>query len=139
MSQPTIHENKSIGSHGSSRYALIVDDDPGILCVYELALADLGFTPILVSDSREAVEQARVHRPELIILDQRMPGLTGVELAQQLKAFGPIPLIMVSAGRNVQEAALSAGATAWLEKPFDVDDLIRIILEHTAAADMLTA
>jgi DNA-binding response OmpR family regulator len=115
------------------KYALIVDDDPGILDVYELALTDLGFSPILTNDGQTAMRKAQEFNPTLIILDQRMPGMTGVELVRQIRetGFTDVPIIMVSAGRHIEPEARAAGVTVCLEKPFDVDVLISTILEHT--------
>ncbi len=120
------------------KYALIVDDDQSTLEVYDLALADLGFIPILTSDSTKAIENARMYRPAVVLLDQRMPGLTGIELTRHLRGEGDFqgPIIIVSAGERLKEEALEAGATAVLEKPFEVEELIRTIdslTEHNQA------
>lgn len=115
------------------KYALVVDDDPGILAVYELALADLGFTTVLVSNACEALERVSDIAPEIVILDQCMPEMTGVELARTIRSrcCQNTPIIMVSARQNLKQIALAAGATAWLEKPFDFSDLVDVVLENT--------
>ncbi|MBI3541985.1 MAG: response regulator [Deltaproteobacteria bacterium] len=122
--------------------ALIVDDDPGILDVYELALGELGFDPIAVSEAAGVVELALRHRPKLILLDQRMPGLTGVELVRRLRASGlspATPIVMVSAGRDLACEAFEAGVSACIEKPFDFRELIELIERLTNVKTARTA
>ena len=116
------------------RYALIVDDDPAILDVYEMALSDLGFVPVLASNGAKALEEAEKLSPAVVIVDQRMPGITGFELVAKIRARGApeCPVIMVTASHAYKAAALSAGISTFLEKPFDIDDLIRAVHETTS-------
>lgn len=133
-------EAKSITVTGA-KYALIVDDDPGILDVYQMALSDLGFEPVVSLNGEDAIAKAAVKKPSLVILDQRMPGMSGTELARKLRAAGcqNVPIIMVSAARHIQQEAFDAGATIYLEKPFDVDELISSILRYTETGNALSA
>lgn len=120
-------------NHNSQRYALIVDDDPGILAVYDLAFSDLGFKPIVTTDACVAIEKVREYSPAIILLDNRMPEITGLELARRIRQTGAetTPIVMVSASRYLTAEALDAGVSACLEKPFDVNDLIEIIEDYT--------
>ncbi|MBI3556422.1 MAG: response regulator [Deltaproteobacteria bacterium] len=120
--------------HSRSR-ALVVDDDPATLEIYELALVELGLIPILTRESSQVLKNALSRDLSLIILDQQMPGISGLELARQIRASsaGAVPIIMVTADRQVKYAAARAGVTACLEKPFDVDELMRLVLDLTGA------
>lgn len=113
--------------------ALLVDDDPAILDVYEMTLSDLGFTTVLAHDSVSALRVIERQEPSLILLDQRMPGMLGTQLVREVRARGlaRVPIVLVTASRQVEREALHAGATVCLEKPFDVSCLIKIILQCT--------
>ena len=71
-------------------------------------------------DGEEAVELARTSRPDVALLDMRMPKLDGIEAARRIYAERPIPMVMVTAhaDRPLVEKAISAGAFAYLSKPF---------------------
>ena len=114
-------------------YAVIVDDDPATLDVYDLTLSYLGFTPVLVSDSDRAVEKILSCKPAVVLLDQRLRGHTGIKLIGQLRAKGltDVPIILVTASRGLGPEALTAGASACVEKPFEVSELIDVIQRHT--------
>ena len=115
------------------KLALVADDDPATLEIYEMALVDLGLIPILTRESSQVMRNVLDHNPSLIILDQQMPGITGLELVRQIRASksSDVPIIMVTADRKVEPAAARAGVAACLEKPFDVEDLIRLVLDLT--------
>ena len=87
------------------------------------------------------MENVLGHDLSLVILDQQMPGITGLELVRQIRASAScaVPIIMVTADREVQRAAARAGVTACLEKPFDVDELIRLVLDLTRERAALSA
>ena len=74
--------------------------------------------------------------PALIVTDVWMPRLDGVELVQRLRASPAtwgIPVVVVAASRASREAAMDAGGNGYLDKPFDVDALIRKVQEHLPA------
>ena len=131
-------------SFTSKKLALVADDDPATLEIYEMALVDLGLFPILTRESGEVMENVFTRDLSLVILDQQMPGITGLELVRQIRASTnsdrrDVPIIMVTADRTVEQAAARAGVTACLEKPFDVEDLIRLVLDLTRDDAALSA
>jgi response regulator NasT len=77
-------------------------------------------------DGEEAVELARTARPDIALLDMRMPKLDGIEAARRIYAERPIPIVMLTAfsDRAVVEKAISAGVFAYLVKPFKESDLV---------------
>ena len=93
-------------------------------------------------DGEEAVELARSARPDVALLDLRMPRLDGIEAARRIYAERPIPIVMLTAfsDRAVVEKAISAGVFAYLVKPFKETDLVpalrAAVVRH---ADLLAA
>jgi response regulator NasT len=76
-------------------------------------------------DGAEAVELARDLRPDVAVLDLRMPGLNGIEAARRIYAERPLPIVMITAysERPLVERALAAGIFAYLTKPFRAGDV----------------
>jgi two-component system phosphate regulon response regulator PhoB len=107
-----------------TRRVLVVDDDAAIrmVCAAHLALA--GFEVLEAEDGLRGLERARDDRPELVLLDVRMPGLDGFELAARLRRDEQtrgIPLLFLS-GESApagKARALALGALDYVTKPFD--------------------
>jgi CheY-like chemotaxis protein len=108
---------------------LVVDDDPEIRDVVRWLLEDEGWTVETASDGRDALERAMQSRPALIVLDMGLPILSGEEVANRLRMYFPVPppIVVVSADGRAGEKAARIGAAAYLHKPFDVDDLARLV------------
>jgi two-component system cell cycle response regulator DivK len=109
-------------------HVLLVDDYADALEVWELFLGAAGFTVSTASNGAAGLEQAQRTRPDVIVLDLQMPGLTGGEVAQALRADAGtrhIPLIAVTGhARTDPAAARAAGFDSVVVKPCDPDDLI---------------
>ena len=108
---------------------LVVDDDPEIRDVVRWLLEDEGWTVETASDGRDALERATRARPALIVLDMGLPILSGEEVAYRLRVYfeEPPPIVVVSADGRAGEKAARIGAAAYLHKPFDVDELARLV------------
>jgi DNA-binding NarL/FixJ family response regulator len=80
-------------------------------------------------DGAEAVEQARLTMPDLVIMDVRMPELDGIEAARRITAERPVPIVILSAHaeRSLVLRAVDAGISAYLVKPFDLKHLVPTI------------
>jgi CheY-like chemotaxis protein len=120
------------GQPRRTRRVLVVDDEPNILYALEETVRDLGFECIAACDGEEALIIARGVRPDLIITDVIMPRLNGYELCERLKtdeATRAIPVVMVTvrAGDKDQRSGSTAGADAYLIKPFHLSDLQQVI------------
>ena len=118
---------------------LIVDDDVSITELMKALVKMEGHEPTTVNDSLRAMEVAQAVDPDLITLDLMMPGLTGFELCELLHRdpkFAKIPIVIVSARDDTESKrkAIEAGATAYITKPFGVDDLMGKIKELTNPA-----
>ncbi len=118
-----------MSSMGSKKYCIaIVDDEAAQRKLLENALARSGYTSILCADGAEALEQAA--HCDLMLLDVRMPGMSGLEVLDQLSHTRPeLPVILLTAFIDVRDAvqAIKQGAVDYLEKPVDLDELIAAI------------
>ena len=106
----------------------IVDDEESIRTICSSALEDL-FNIETFKDASEALEALNSSKPDLIITDIRMPGLSGLELLQKVSNQHPgLPTIVITAHSDIDNAlsAYKGGAFEYLPKPFDVDSIRRL-------------
>jgi DNA-binding response OmpR family regulator len=106
---------------------LAVDDDPAILDLVAQVLVDDGYDVLTAGSGRTAVELAREHQPRLILLDLMMPEMNGWQVVAELRASPQthaIPILLLSARRDTELMANDLGVSAYLEKPFDLDELL---------------
>lgn len=109
---------------------LVVDDDPDILEALSEILEAEGFEIRRARNGKEALERLEPDPPKLILLDLMMPVMDGWEFAQRLRqrgALASIPIIVLSADRNVGSKALDIGAVGHLAKPFELNDLLDMV------------
>ncbi|HYC35829.1 MAG TPA: nitrogen regulation protein NR(I) [Usitatibacter sp.] len=115
----------------------IIDDDRSIRWVFEKALSREGIAHRTFPTAREALDLLPGEAPQVVVSDIRMPGLSGLEFMQQLKArLSSTPVIIMTAYSDLESAvaAFQGGAFEYLPKPFDVDhavDLVRRALEES--------
>lgn len=105
---------------------LIVDDEKNMRWVLGQALAADGFEVVEATDGKEALASIAEQAPDIMVLDHRMPAPDGMEVLRRIRANGmTFPVIMLTAHGNVETAvlAMKAGATEYLTKPFDLDEL----------------
>lgn len=109
---------------------LVVDDDPAIRDFVQLALEDEGYDVIVAVDGLDALEAIRNRRPGLILLDMRMPRMNGWEFAEvyRRERSPHAPILIMTAGRDATLSEI--GASGWLGKPFDLDQLIANVRRH---------
>lgn len=114
------------------RPVLVVEDDPALGRVIELVLKDAGYSVIAATDGREALDRVAEGLPGVVLLDMKMPVMDGWEFATELRSkYGrTVPLIMVTAAWNSEQRAQEIGADDYLDKPFDIDDLVRVVERH---------
>ncbi|HWO38709.1 MAG TPA: response regulator [Candidatus Acidoferrum sp.] len=111
---------------------LIVDDDPDVRNGMHVRLKANHYDTFFAGDALSSMAEARKHEPDLIILDLGLPAGDGFVVMERLKsipALAVIPIIVVSA-RDVlanKERALKAGAKAYLQKPVDNAELLKVI------------
>lgn len=100
---------------------LLVDDDALVLATFGRGLRDAGYAVLVAATGEEALEIVAGDRPDLAILDIRMPGLSGIDLSRHLHQLG-VPVVHLSAydDQETLQAALEQGALGYLVKPIDV-------------------
>jgi DNA-binding response OmpR family regulator len=106
------------------RHVLVVEDDSPIRALVSDLLHDEGYNVLQASDGFEALTQLREMRPDLIVLDLMLPGMTGwqfLERSQEQLEHGNIPVLILSAVNGQDNDSSSLGVAAWLNKPIDVD------------------
>ena len=105
---------------------LVVDDDRLVLATVTHGLAQAGYQVIDADNGDDAILLARKHRPELALLDIRMEGKSGFDVAEYLRDFCHIPFIFLSAFADPDTVAKVAelGAVAYLVKPLDVGQIV---------------
>lgn len=113
---------------------LVADDERDIRELIGFTLRFAGFEVVLTSDGIEAIERTPLEQPDLILLDVRMPKMTGYEVCRQLKdnpLTSRIPIVFLSAKGQEGEIkqGLASGAVEYIVKPFAPDDLTRQVKE----------
>jgi DNA-binding response OmpR family regulator len=111
---------------------LLADDEANLRILVRVTLDDPNYHILEASDGAMALELARQHRPDLLLLDWMMPGLHGIEVAKALRQdplTAHIPVIMLTArGQEVDKAhGASLGMYAYLVKPFSPLELLRMV------------
>ena len=109
---------------------VVADDEVNILISLEFLLQRAGYEVSLARDGLEALALVRQVRPQLLLLDVMMPGKTGFEVCQELRAdesMASMQVLMLTAkGRDTDVAkGLALGANAYMTKPFSTKDLLR--------------
>ncbi|NCT81771.1 MAG: response regulator [Comamonadaceae bacterium] len=105
---------------------LVVDDDRLVLATLSYGLTQAGFEVIDADNGDDAILLAREHRPELALLDIRMEGLTGFDVAAYLREFLQTPFMFLSAFTDEATVAKvkELGAVAYLVKPLDIAQIV---------------
>jgi len=119
-----------------ARRILVVDDDPMVATTVQRVLRPEGYEVDVALGGAQALEQARAHRPDLVVLDLMMPGVDGFEVCRQLRANGNLPILMLTArsGTADRVTGLDTGADDYLVKPFAYAELlarVRALLRRT--------
>jgi two-component system, OmpR family, KDP operon response regulator KdpE len=104
---------------------LVVDDDPGLLRTLGIGLRALGHEVLPAADGRTALQAAHEDDPDLVVLDLGLPDMDGVEVLRRLRAWTPVPVIVLSARADSRDKvqALDLGADDYVTKPFGMDEL----------------
>lgn len=111
---------------------LIVEDDNKVLKLLLRALSSKGYITMKAENGREALRIAVKTRPDLVILDLKLPDCNGIQILAELKAIDQDIQVIILTGYGSQEAVRSAmemGAFDFLTKPFEIHELCAIIRE----------
>jgi two-component system KDP operon response regulator KdpE len=105
---------------------LIVEDDPNIRKLVRVNLVKRGYMVIEAEDSHQAIARFQEGTVDLVLLDLVLPGLSGVDICQWIRARSDVPIIVLSARleEDLKVAALDAGADDYVTKPFGQEELL---------------
>lgn len=110
---------------------LVVDDDPTIQATVADILDLEGCQVARADNGKEALALLERCRPDLILLDMRMPVMDGWAFARAVQERGwHLPIVVMTAARDARRWATEIGATDYLDKPFDLDDLLTIVARY---------
>jgi len=116
---------------------LIADDEPNIVVSLSFMMRREGYDVVVARDGAEALDAIRRERPALVLLDAMMPGLTGFDVCEAVRADAAVRdtriLMLTAKGRETDVArGLGAGADAYLTKPFSTRELVEKVREMLA-------
>ncbi|MFZ9075857.1 MAG: response regulator [Ilumatobacteraceae bacterium] len=127
---------------------LLVEDDAGIRAALSLALEDEGYEMLQAPDGRTGLAMVAGEHPDLVLLDLRLPDISGFEVCREIRAKSNLPIIMVTAQTDTHDlvAGLEAGADDYVTKPVNSKELAariraalrRIVRESTGRTPDVT-
>lgn len=126
-----------MNKHGAA--ILVVDDEREILRALQRSLVAHGYQVLTATSGEEAVAMIFQQRPDLVVLDLVLPGMSGLEVCRQVRATSQIPIIVLSVKDTEHDkvAALDLGADDYVAKPFHMDEVlarVRVALRRLAHA-----
>lgn len=113
---------------------LIVDDEPDIIKILTYRLKAKGYETFSAATGQEGVDEAHKQKPDLILLDFRLPDMEGPEIAKQIRteeALKDTPIILITASiDNIEEKTKECGAFDYISKPINPEILYQKIEKH---------
>ncbi len=111
---------------------LVADDDPDILNIVAVSLESSGYTVYKAANGREAVDLAKTHHPDLILMDMMMPVMSGYEAIATIKAdpaTQDVPIVGLSAKAMATDIELASGigVDGYITKPFRIAQVLSVI------------
>src|SRR5574344_635024 len=120
---------------------LWADDEIELLRAHLLFLEKKGYEVITVSNGTDAVDQCREHSCDLVLLDEQMPGLSGLETLQQIKEIQPaVPVVMVtkSEEENIMDQAIGQKIADYLIKPVNPNQILLTLKKNIHQKEIVT-
>lgn len=111
-----------------TKLVLVVEDDVAIAEATAMVIEDEGYECLIATESRNLLPIIKKVRPDLVLLDLLLPDGNGMDIAREIKKIGlKIPVVMVTARASAKSILTDGYAQAFLEKPYDVEDLLEIV------------
>jgi CheY-like chemotaxis protein len=114
---------------------LIVEDDAAIQDIFKVIFETYGYSVQCIDDAAKLIGK-KFDRPDAIIMDRQLPGVDGVEACRYLKSqpsTKEIPVILITAGEGISQAAQLAGADDFFQKPFDMKSILNKVSDLIAS------
>ncbi len=123
---------------------LIVDDETSFLDILQIILQRAGYKTLVTTNGKEGLSMVYQYKPDLVVLDDMLPGISGGDICMTLKndpTVSHIPVILYSAGPRVRERDFirQIGANASISKPFKPKDVVQMISNCLVAAPVAAA
>ncbi len=120
---------------------MVVEDEPAIVDALEYGLSTEGFDVVVAMDGKKGLELFDRERPDLVLLDLMLPGMSGTEVCKQLRAVSAVPIIMLTARDSEIDkvVGLELGADDYMTKPFSMRELaarVRAVLRRGGEWDV---
>ena len=114
---------------------LVIEDEPEIRRILHASLGAAGYKVVESAGGRRGTIDAASHKPDMAIVDLGLPDLDGIEVIRRIRAWSPMPIVVLSARAQERSKidALDAGADDYVTKPFGVGELlarVRVALRH---------
>lgn len=112
------------------RRILVCDDDLDILEILDFALTDFGWDVVTSYNVDNIIDKVKTAQPSVIIMDNWIPGVGGINATQTIKnhpLYKDIPVIYLTANNDIETLAKKAGADLSLPKPFDLEVLNKLV------------
>jgi two-component system response regulator MtrA len=111
---------------GMRARVLVVDDDPALAEMLGIVLRSEGFTPAFVGDGERALSVFRETRPDVVLLDLMLPGMSGIDVCRAIRSESSVPIVMLTARGDTGEVVrgLDSGADDYVIKPFKPKELV---------------
>jgi two-component system KDP operon response regulator KdpE len=119
----------------TKKRVLVVDDDPGVLNFVRVKLRLAGYEVITTTSGEEALRVVEREKPDIMLLDILMQPLTGFDVLTRLRTFSQIPVIIFTGKDRITSIALQEGATDFIAKPFDPEDLLKKVKDILDCGD----
>ena len=117
-----------------SKKILLVDDEPDVLQPVAFRLTKSGYDIVTATNGEKAIEMIKTEKPDLVLLDLRLPGINGIEVCRMIRSDAALkntPIILFTASaNNIVEDCARCGANDYIIKPFDSKDLMEKIKKH---------
>src|SRR5260221_5915308 len=118
---------------------LVVDDEKEIVRALSRSLSAHGYTVFIARSGEEAIEEVARHRPDLMLLDLMLPGISGLDVCRQVRTESSVPILVLSVKETEHDKveALDLGADDYIQKPFGMNEVlarVRVALRHVAKA-----
>jgi CheY-like chemotaxis protein len=117
---------------------LIVDDNEDIIVTYKVVLERMGYRVLVAKDGNACIGRIEEEKPDMVLLDVRLPGLSGTEVCRLIKHTArtkdiPVVAITASMSKDTKEKMSEVGADEFLLKPIDVSGLNRVVKQFLEA------